>query len=66
VRRQVIPRLVRSAFAIYAPDGRKPFEEWVESLKDHGAKARVLRLERVRSGNLGECKPVGEVFPNCA
>jgi putative component of toxin-antitoxin plasmid stabilization module len=38
------------ALAIYATaDGRKPFQEWVESLKDYEAKARVfVRLERVR------------------
>jgi len=47
---------------IYATtDGRKPFEEWVESLKDLDAKARVfVRLRRVRLGNLGDCKPVGD------
>ncbi|MGA2595208.1 MAG: hypothetical protein ABSH32_35395, partial [Bryobacteraceae bacterium] len=50
------------ALAIYAAaDGKKPFQEWVESLKDYEAQARVfVRLERVRLGNLGDCKPVGD------
>ena len=38
-----------------------PFEEWLDDLKDKRAVARVLaRLARVRLGNLGDCKPVGE------
>jgi putative addiction module killer protein len=50
------------ALVIYAAaDGRKPFQEWVESLKDYEAQAGVfVRLERVRLGNPGDCKPVGE------
>ena len=50
------------ALAIYATaDGRKPFQEWLGSLKDYEAQARVLaRLERVRLGNPGDCKPVGD------
>jgi putative addiction module killer protein len=50
------------AVAIYATvDGRKPFQEWVESLKNYEAKARVfVRLGRVRLGNPGDCKPVGD------
>jgi putative addiction module killer protein len=44
-----------------APDGRVPFEEWLNNLRDKKAEARVLaRLARVRQGNLGDCKPVGE------
>jgi putative addiction module killer protein len=42
-------------------DGKKPFQDWIESLTDGEAKARILvRLERVRLGNLGDCKSVGE------
>lgn len=49
------------ALSIYATaDGRKPFQEWVDSLKDREVKARMfVRLERVRLGNPGDCKPVG-------
>jgi putative addiction module killer protein len=44
-----------------APDGRVPFEEWLAQLNDKKAVARVLaRLARVRQGNLGDCKSVGE------
>ena len=38
-----------------------PFEDWLNDLKDKRAVARVLaRLARVRQGNPGDCKPVGE------
>ena len=44
-----------------ARDGRVPFEEWLDDLNDKKAVARVLaRLARVRQGNLGDCKSVGE------
>ena len=51
------PRVLR----IYsAPDGTRPFQEWIDSLKDHEAQGRALaRLERVRLGLLGDCKSVG-------
>jgi putative addiction module killer protein len=42
-------------------DGRVPFEGWLDDLDDKKAVARVLaRLARVRQGNLGDCKSVGE------
>ncbi len=49
------------ALRIYtAPNGALPFQEWIDSLKDHEAQGRVLaRLERVRLGLLGDCKSVG-------
>jgi putative addiction module killer protein len=52
------PRTLR----VYStPDGRKPFQEWIDSLNDYDAQARVLvRLERVRLGSLGDWKSVGE------
>lgn len=38
-----------------------PFDEWLSELDDKKARARVAaRLERVRLGNLSDCKPVGE------
>ena len=44
-----------------AKDGQVPFEDWLDDLNDKRAVARVLaRLARVRQGNLGDCKPVGE------
>lgn len=44
-----------------AKDGGVPFEAWLDELADKQAVARVLaRLARVRQGNLGDCKAVGE------
>ncbi len=38
-----------------------PFEDWLDELNDQRAIARILaRLARVRQGNLGDCKPVGD------
>ena len=46
---------------IYAtPDGKCPFLEWLESLRDINARAKIrTRLDRVEAGNLGDYKPVG-------
>lgn len=42
------------------PDGSCPFNEWLASLQDGQARARIrTRINRVRVGNLGDCKPVG-------
>lgn len=42
-------------------NGKIPFEEWFESLRDTNAKAKIIsRLNRVRAGNLGDYQPVGE------
>ena len=41
--------------------GHNPFREWLHSLRDQQARARIrVRLNRVRLGNVGDCKPVGE------
>jgi putative addiction module killer protein len=40
--------------------GRSPFDEWLRSLKDVRARAKIrVRLDRLSLGNLGDCKPVG-------
>ena len=42
------------------PDGRCPFDDWMDSLRDQRARARIrTRIGRVRLGNLGNCEPVG-------
>ena len=42
-------------------DGQVPFERWLDDLSDKRAVARILaRMARVRLGNLGDCRPVGE------
>lgn len=41
-------------------NGKKPFEEWYSSIKDKVLKTQVLtRLTRIKAGNFGDCKPVG-------
>ena len=51
----------KAVVAFRTPDGRVPFDEWLSGLHNKAAVARILaRLARVRLGNLGDCKPVGE------
>jgi putative addiction module killer protein len=39
---------------------REPFTEWLTSLRDTQARARILtRVERLELGNFGDCKAVG-------
>ena len=41
-------------------DGSCPFEDWMTSLRDQRARARIrTRIDRVQLGNLGNCEPVG-------
>jgi len=41
--------------------GEKPFKEWLDALKDIGARQKVrIRLDRVRLGSLGKNRSVGE------
>ena len=43
------------------PNGRSPFIEWFESIRDKNTKNRIdKRLERLENGNLGDCQSVGE------
>jgi putative addiction module killer protein len=42
-------------------DGRCPFNDWISSLRDKRAQARIMaRLRQVEAGNLGDSKSVGE------
>jgi putative addiction module killer protein len=51
----------KEVVAFCAREAQVPFEEWLADLDDKRAVARILaRLARVRQGNLGDCKPVGE------
>ena len=51
----------REVLVFRTKDGRVPFEEWLDDLDDKRAEARVLaRLVRVRQGNLGDSRAVGE------
>lgn len=51
---RVVPREV---WEYLTPDGRRPFHQWLKSLRDIKTRALVRqRLNRVRLGNLGHCK----------
>ncbi|MGH8809773.1 MAG: type II toxin-antitoxin system RelE/ParE family toxin [Noviherbaspirillum sp.] len=42
-------------------DGREPFTEWLGTMRDKIAQARIrVRLRQVQAGNLGDCEPVGD------
>ncbi len=43
------------------PDGKVPFSEWLDSLRDLKAKFKIDgRLDRVGTGNLGDYRVLGE------
>ena len=51
----------KEVVAFRAQGGQVPFETWLDELNDKKAVARILaRLARVRQGNVGDCKSVGE------
>lgn len=42
-------------------DGKKPFIEWLNNLRDIKGRANIIaRIKRLSLGNLGNCKPVGD------
>jgi putative addiction module killer protein len=42
-------------------EGRAPFSEWLISLRDSRARAKIrVRLDRVSLGNFGDCHGVGD------
>lgn len=55
---EVTPKELR----IYVTEeGREPFNEWLGSLRDHRARAKIrVRLDRVSMGNFGDCHGVGD------
>jgi putative addiction module killer protein len=55
---EVQPREIRE---YQTQEEKVPFAEWLESLRDLKARVKIeKRLERVRAGNLGDYKSVGE------
>lgn len=54
---EAAPRTLR----IYTTaEGRAPFSEWLDSLRDQRGQALIeVRLDRVRFGNFGDCRHVG-------
>lgn len=48
-------------FRYQRDDGREPFTEWLNGLRDKVAQARIrIRLRQVQAGNFGDSEPVGE------
>jgi len=42
----------------YTEDGKVPFAQWQDALRDHTVKTAVARrLYRMAQGNFGDCKP---------
>jgi putative addiction module killer protein len=55
---EVQPRQIQNYLTA---DGRSPFAEWLDALRDRRAIDKIeKRLRRVESGNLGDCRSVGE------
>lgn len=54
--------LKKKTVVIYATkNGREPFSEWLNSLKDKIIRARIRnRISRFELGNFGDCEPVGD------
>lgn len=51
------PKILRNYITI---DGKTPFSEWLDSLKDPITRLRIRRrLDRLEIGNFGDCKSVG-------
>lgn len=55
------------ALKIYETDsGKRPFDEWLDDLKDPMTRARVrARLDRVAAGNFGDSNQLVMAFLNC-
>lgn len=48
-------------FRYQRSDGREPVTEWLASIRDKQAQAKVrLRLKRLEAGIFGDCEPVGD------
>ncbi|MBV6475382.1 MAG: hypothetical protein MOGDAGHF_00901 [Rhodocyclaceae bacterium] len=48
-------------FRYVTESGREPVTEWLQSLKDKQAQAKIrVRLKRLEAGMFGDCEPVGD------
>jgi putative addiction module killer protein len=48
-------------FRYQASSGEEPVTDWLHSLRDKQAQAKVrIRLKRLEAGIFGDCEPVGE------
>jgi putative addiction module killer protein len=58
---QIVEVQPREIQRYITPDGRIPFAEWLNSLRDRKAILIIdNRLRRIRLGNFGDCRSVGE------
>ncbi len=46
-------------------DGRVPFEEWIDALDNEVALRVITYLNRMSSGNFGQCKSLGGGLHEC-
>lgn len=50
-------------FRYQAEDGIEPVTDWLQSLRDKQAQAKIrIRLKRLEAGIFGDCEPVGDGF----
>ncbi len=43
------------------PSGHNPFDDWFESIQEMHTRSKILtRLDRLKLGNFGDCKSLGE------
>ena len=50
-----------TVFRYQAESGKEPLSDWLQSLRDKQAQAKIrVRIRRLESGNFGDCYPVGE------
>ena len=48
-------------FRYQTEGGDEPFTDWLQSLRDKQAQAKLrVRIRRLEAGNFGDCHPVGE------
>ncbi len=53
--------LMIELFRYQREDGREPFTEWLDTMRDKVAQARIrIRLRQIQAGNFGDCESVGE------
>lgn len=54
-------RVVQKTLEIFCSHNKEPFSEWLASIKDERAAAKIkARLARVRLGNIGNSRSVGQ------
>jgi putative addiction module killer protein len=53
-------KTVIELFRYQCEDGCEPFTDWLNTVRDKVAQARIrMRLRQMQAGNFGDCRPVG-------